>query len=104
MKTALALAALALAMPLQAAPAAPSSYQGALEQSAYVMGRCYNHLSDDLKVSAISFYEAQEPNLSAALQSLYYRGIEDSRINGLTFNQCKRLIAKSKEELGRLQT
>lgn len=92
-KTTLALVALSAAMPLQAAPAPPiASLDEALMHAAYASGRCYVHMSNELKID-IRLKIKDNPEL---LQ-LYYEGIADSENNYLDITQCKRVLAKAKE-------
>jgi uncharacterized glyoxalase superfamily protein PhnB len=93
MKKLLAFVALAcISTPVAAVVPPVASLDEALAHAAYASGRCYVHMSDELKIDIKTKIQN-----SPVLLELYYEGTADSRKNYLDFTQCQRVLAKAKE-------
>ena len=99
MKKLIAVVALAFAV-CQPAPA--STLLEAQEDTAYIAGRCYVHMSEAGLVAMMRFFDSQEAGVKAALYNRYYAGVQDARSNPFTEEQCGQLLAYAQSEMQRL--
>lgn len=110
----IALAALALCQPSQAATlavakptpvAAPMRTVNIPDKvfgyASYAVGRCYVHLTDSGKQEAYRFMNRQREDIKNIMFTAYYAGIQDSRTKPLDRAQCDRLLAEMQAELAK---